>query len=227
VHPCYLAYREQVLRESGAIGDGSPSPSPLPRSLQPVRRGPVALPMFRSLDLRVDVVVAEIPVLVRANDLTAARAENLLATRAAARGAGGARMSRSFARDRQASDSVESGGASPGKRLRHEHEAQLGCEGPDRLRVPLPRCVVSTSAPKAETVQTGGLVPPRNRASKAEGKGAPGGRRISRWPFPFPRRVRRARPALELRQERAPANPSSPRLLGGGVGTPPGGRDPA
>jgi len=79
VHPCYLAYREQVLRESGAIGDGSPSPSPLPRSLQPVRRGPVALPMFRSLDLRVDVVVAEIPVLVRADDLTAARAEDMLA----------------------------------------------------------------------------------------------------------------------------------------------------
>ena len=36
--------------------------------------------MLRSLDLRVDVVVAEIPVLVRADDLTAARAENLLAT---------------------------------------------------------------------------------------------------------------------------------------------------
>ena len=35
--------------------------------------------MLRSLDLRVDVVVAEIPVLVRADDLTAARAENLLA----------------------------------------------------------------------------------------------------------------------------------------------------
>ena len=202
--------------------------SPLPRRLQPVRCGTVALAVLGSLDGRVVVVVAEIPVLVRADDLTAARAQNLLATRAAARGDGGARMSRSFARDRQASDSVESGGASPGKRLRHEHEAQLGCEGPDRLRVPLPRCVVSTSAPKAETVQTGGLVPPRNRASKAEGKGAPGGRRISRWPFPFPRRVRRARPgARTTRQERAPANPSSPRLLGGGVGTPPGGRDPA
>jgi len=36
--------------------------------------------MLRALDLRVDVVVAEIPVLVRADDLTAERAENLLAT---------------------------------------------------------------------------------------------------------------------------------------------------
>jgi len=35
--------------------------------------------------LRVDVVVAEIPVLVRADDLTAARAENLLATLEATR----------------------------------------------------------------------------------------------------------------------------------------------
>ena len=41
--------------------------------------------MLRSLDLRVDVVVAEIPVLVRADDLTAARAENLLATLEATR----------------------------------------------------------------------------------------------------------------------------------------------
>ena len=41
--------------------------------------------MFRTLDLRVDVVVAEIPVLVRADDLTAARAENLLATLEATR----------------------------------------------------------------------------------------------------------------------------------------------
>jgi hypothetical protein len=85
VHPCYLAYREQVLRESGPIGDGSPSLSPLPGRLQLVRGGPVAPAMLRALDRRIDVVVTEIPRQIRGDRVAAARAQNLLATLEATR----------------------------------------------------------------------------------------------------------------------------------------------
>jgi hypothetical protein len=61
-----------------------------------------------------------------------------------------------------------------GKELPDRLEARLVCEGPDRLRVPLPRCPIGTSLLSAETAQMGGFakrrVPLLNRFLHSAGE---------------------------------------------------------